>query len=95
VSTLANRGFLSRVVATQAELAPTDDDVIVAPLPAMEALVAAGAHPKGSVIVAVKSPETDLPRAQRVGARGYLATPVDEELLARAVRRCTAGSKAG
>ena len=30
----------------------------------------------------------DLHRAQRVGAKGYLATPVDGDLLLRAVRRC-------
>lgn len=88
-STLAASGIASRIVSAQ-ELAATEADVVVAPLPAIEALAAAGACPQGSIIVAVKSPESDLARAQRVGARGYLATPVDSDLLVRAVRRCMA-----
>ena len=42
-------------------------------------------------ILEVKTPESDLHRAQRVNAKGYLATPVDGELLLRAVRRCRKG----
>jgi type IV pilus assembly protein PilB len=37
--------------------------------------------------VAGKEPELELMRAQTVGARGFVAAPVDPDLLLRAVRR--------
>jgi len=57
---------------------------VVAPLPSLEAL---GRKVPAQVLVAGKAPELDLPRAQAVGARGFLAAPVDADLLLRAVRR--------
>lgn len=88
-ATLAGGGIRSRAVETSEPLATVEDDIIIAPLPLIEAIVAARKAPvPGNVIVAVKTPESDLHRAQRVQAKGYLGTPVDGELLLRAVRRC-------
>jgi DNA-binding NarL/FixJ family response regulator len=58
--------------------------VIVSPLPSMEAL---GQRVSARVLVAGKAPEQELKRSQSVGALGFLAAPVDPELLLRAVRR--------
>jgi type IV pilus assembly protein PilB len=80
----ASGGLKAQVASTEELLAANETQVVVAPLPSMEALrhrVAA------QVLVAGKVPETDLPRAQAVGARGFLAAPVDPDLLLRAVRR--------
>jgi len=87
-ATLASQAIPSTIVDPGVPPDARQGDVMVAPLPAVEALGGAGAPPGVSIIVAVKTPEADLLRAQRVGARGYLATPVDSELLLRAVRRC-------
>lgn len=88
-ATLSGSGIASRAVETSAPLVTTEDDIVVAPLPLIEAIVAGRKAPlPGNVIVAVKTPESDLHRAQRVSAKGYLATPVDGELLLRAIRRC-------
>lgn len=79
-------GYLTRIEPGPFHSAP--QDVVLAPLPAIEQLVAANARPAGNIVVAVKSPESDLHRAQRVAARGYLATPLDNDLMLRAIARC-------
>lgn len=80
----ASGGLKARVASTEELLASDETQVVVAPLPSMEAL---GRKVLAQVVVAGKVPETDLPRAQAVGARGFLAAPVDPDLLLRAVRR--------
>lgn len=91
-TTLAAGGIESRIVEGTESLQTVEEDVIIAPLPLIEAVVAQRkTQLSGQVIVAVKTPESDLHRAQRVGAKGYLATPVDGDLLLRAVKRCRRG----
>ncbi|MBZ4419069.1 hypothetical protein [Myxococcus sp. RHSTA-1-4] len=80
----AHGGLTARVASTEELLAASETQVVVAPLPSMEAL---GRKVLAQVVVAGKVPELDLPRAQAVGARGFLAAPVDPDLLLRAVRR--------
>ncbi|MCP3137120.1 GspE/PulE/PilB domain-containing protein [Pyxidicoccus xibeiensis] len=80
----ASEGVTARVASTEELLAAGESQVVVAPLPSMEAL---GQRVRAQVVVAGKVPELDLPRAQAVGARGFLAAPVDPDLLLRAVRR--------
>ena len=87
---LAADGIDAKVVTAQEVLACQNDDVIVAPLPAMEAIVPHGQRAPGRLVVAGKVPEDDLPRAQLLGALGFIAAPVDTGLLLRAVRRCQA-----
>ncbi|HZI12169.1 MAG TPA: hypothetical protein VE153_17430 [Myxococcus sp.] len=87
VKVLTGAGLTAKVAATDELLKASEAQVVIAPLPSMEAL---GRRVRAQVVVACKVPETDLPRAQAVGARGFLAAPVDPELLLRAVRRLTA-----
>ncbi|NTX63355.1 general secretion pathway protein GspE [Myxococcus sp. CA051A] len=84
VKVLAGAGLTSRVASTEELLASSEMQVVVTPLPSLEAL---GCKVPAQVVVAGKTPEVDLPRAQAVGARGFLAAPVDPDLLLRAVRR--------
>jgi type IV pilus assembly protein PilB len=46
------------------------------------------------LLVAGKEPERDVMRAQALGARGFLAAPLDTELLLRAVRRLVNAAEA-
>jgi type IV pilus assembly protein PilB len=84
VRVLEASGLKAQVASTEELLAASEAQVVVAPLPSMEAL---GRKVLAQVLVAGKVPELDLPRAQAVGARGFLAAPVDPDLLLRAVRR--------
>ncbi|NVJ15995.1 general secretion pathway protein GspE [Myxococcus sp. AM010] len=84
VRVLSEAGLSARVASTAELLAANEAQVVVAPLPSMEAL---RQQTHARVLVAGKTPEQDLPRAQAVGARGFLAAPVDPDLLLRAVRR--------
>ena len=85
---LSSELFPAQVARAEDVIKSRPEDVVVSPLPAMEALVAGGAGFQGQLVVAVKSPEGDLIRAQSLGAKGYVATPVDKDLLLRAIKRC-------
>jgi type IV pilus assembly protein PilB len=74
----------ARVASTQEVLAAGAGAVVLAPLPSLESL---GQRTRAQLLVAGKAPELDLPRAQALGARGFLAAPLDADLLLRAVRR--------
>ncbi|WAM26500.1 general secretion pathway protein GspE [Myxococcus sp. NMCA1] len=84
VRVMSEAGLRAQVASTEELLAANAAQVVVAPLPSMEALPR---QVHAQVLVAGKMPEQDLPRAQAVGARGFLAAPVDPDLLLRAVRR--------
>ena len=84
VKVLGAEGFTVKVASTGDVCAAGETQVVVAPLPAMEVLAQ---RLRAQVLVAGKNPERDLPRAQAVHARGFLAAPVDPDLLLRAVRR--------
>ncbi|MCY1041097.1 general secretion pathway protein GspE [Corallococcus sp. bb12-1] len=84
VRVLGDAGFTVKVASTGDVCAAGETQVVVAPLPAMEVLAQ---RLRAQVLVAGKAPERDLPRAQAVHARGFVAAPVDPELLLRAVRR--------
>jgi type IV pilus assembly protein PilB len=84
VHILGEAGLPARVASELEVRAAGADSVVVAPLPAMEAL---GQRLSAQVLVAGKSPEQELKRAQAVGALGILEAPVDQGLLLRAVRR--------
>ncbi|WNZ60244.1 general secretion pathway protein GspE [Myxococcus sp. MxC21-1] len=62
------------------------EDVVLAPLQAMEGLLAGEVHIQGALIVHGSDDES-FDRVRELGARGFLASPRDEELLLRAVRR--------
>ncbi|RKH31751.1 general secretion pathway protein GspE [Corallococcus praedator] len=89
VRVLGDAGFTVKVASTGDVCTAVETQVVVAPLPAMEVLAQ---RLRAQVLVAGKAPERDLPRAQAVHARGFVAAPVDPELLLRAVRRLSRGS---
>ncbi|NNB84045.1 general secretion pathway protein GspE [Corallococcus exiguus] len=85
--TLARNGIPSRVATPLDVLHTRDNDVVLAPLQAMEGLLAGEVHIEGSLIVHGTSDDEGFERARKLEARGFLANPRDEELLLRAVRR--------
>lgn len=92
---LASEKIPARVATSAEVLGCAATDVIIAPLPAMEAILPRGEKAPGRLIVAGKVPENDLPRAQLLGARGFITAPVDTALLLRAVKRCRAIEEKG
>jgi type IV pilus assembly protein PilB len=84
VSVLKQAGIAAREANDFEVLLAGGDFVVVSPLPSMEEL---GRRVEARVLVAGHAPEQEFKRAQSVGALGFLAAPVDPELLVRAVRR--------
>jgi len=85
---LASQGITARVCGSVEVLGCRDDDVLIAPLPSMEAVLPADRRFHGRLIVAARHPETELDRARSMGAKGIIGAPLDTDLLVRAVRRC-------
>lgn len=81
---LGGASIAARVASTQEVLAAGEGAVVLAPLPSLESM---GQRTRAQLLVAGKAPELDLPRAQALGARGFLAAPLDADLMLRAVRR--------
>ncbi|MFP2908993.1 hypothetical protein ACLESD_28915, partial [Pyxidicoccus sp. 3LFB2] len=84
---LARHGFPAKVATPLEVLHTGHDDVVLAPIQAMEGLLAGEVHIAGSLIVHGTSDDEGFERARQLGARGFLANPRDEQLLLRAVRR--------
>lgn len=88
ISRLLARNGLKARTATPLEVLHTGpEDVVLAPLQAMEGLLAGEVHIGGALIVHGSSDDEGFERARELGARGFLASPRDEQLLLRAVRR--------
>jgi hypothetical protein len=85
--TLAQEGIEARVATPLEVMHTRAGDVVLAPLTAMEGLLLGETHLAGTLIVHGAAEEEGYERARRVGARGYLASPHDGELVLRAVRR--------
>jgi type IV pilus assembly protein PilB len=84
VRVLGEAGFRASVASTEQVLAADERAVVLAPLPSLEAM---RRKPVAQLLVAGKVPELDVVRAQALGARGFLAAPLDTDLMLRAVRR--------
>ncbi|MCP3140268.1 general secretion pathway protein GspE [Pyxidicoccus sp. QH1ED-7-1] len=84
---LARHGIPARVATPLEVLHTRSDDIVLAPIQAMEGLLAGEVHIAGSLIVHGTSDDEGFERARQLGARGFLANPRDEQLLLRAVRR--------
>jgi type IV pilus assembly protein PilB len=84
VRVLGEAGFRASVASTEQVLAADERAVVLAPLPSLEAL---RRKPVAQLLVAGKMPELDVMRAQALGAHGFLAAPLDTDLMLRAVRR--------
>lgn len=88
--TLGRQGVRTRVLTASQMGLVGMQDVVLAPIPAIEALTRKGQSVQYRLIAAGKTPEFDLPRAYALGAKSFIVAPVDPQLLLRAVRRCTA-----
>jgi type IV pilus assembly protein PilB len=86
---LTSRGLSARPALVEEVVLSGADEVVFAPLPALEALCASHGRPHAALVVVAHSPEDDLPRARALGARGFVAAPMDPELVVRAVKRCS------
>lgn len=84
VKVVGEAGFRARVASTAEVLASDERSVVLAPLPSLEAM---GQRTRAQLLVAGKVPEVDVGRAHALGARGFLAAPLDTDLMLRAVRR--------
>ncbi|AEI68877.1 general secretion pathway protein E [Corallococcus macrosporus] len=84
---LRRHGFQARIASPLDVLHTGPEDVVLAPLQSMEGLLAGEVHIEGALIVHGSSDDEGFERARLLGARGFLASPRDEELLLRAVRR--------
>ena len=83
---LGQDGLRAGAATTEQVLEADESAVVLAPLPVLEAMEQL---PRAQLLVAGKVPEHDVVRAQALGARGFLAAPLDTELMLRAVRRLT------
>ena len=81
------RGLEARVARALEVMGSKPSDVVFAPLGAIEELLPSGARVQGQLLVQGHHPESDFERAAQVGARGFLGSPLDDELLLRAMRR--------
>lgn len=88
--TLARAGLRTRLLTPSQMGFLHAEDVVIAPIPAIEALTRKGQEVRYRLIAAGKTPDFDLPRAHALGAKSFLVTPIDPQLLLRAVRRCQA-----
>ncbi|WP_309889885.1 hypothetical protein [Archangium sp.] len=84
VKVVQQAGFPARLASTADVLAADEGSVVLAPLPSLEALEQ---RTRAQLLVAGKVPEVDVTRAHALGARGFLAAPLDTDLMLRAVRR--------
>jgi type IV pilus assembly protein PilB len=84
VKVVQEAGFPARLASTADVLAADEGSVVLAPLPSLEALEQ---RTRAQLLVAGKVPEVDVTRAHALGARGFLAAPLDTDLMLRAVRR--------
>ncbi|QRK11143.1 general secretion pathway protein GspE [Archangium violaceum] len=84
VRVLGQAGYQANVASTEQVLSAGEGAVVLSPLPSLEALER---RPRAQLLVAGKVPELDVGRAQALGARGFLAAPLDTDLMLRAVKR--------
>ncbi|OJH37538.1 general secretion pathway protein GspE [Cystobacter ferrugineus] len=84
---LAREGIRTRVISPLETLHTTASDLVFAPVQAMEGLLAGEARIGGTLLLSGSSDDEDLARAHRIGAKGYVANPLDDYMLLRAIRR--------
>jgi type IV pilus assembly protein PilB len=84
---LGRHGYETRVVTPLEVFHAGPSDIVLAPMQAMEGLLMGEAKLTGALIIHGDSDGEGFERAQALGARGFLANPLDEELLLRAIHR--------
>jgi len=86
MSGLAERQIPSRQVSATEALAAGTRDILLAPIPAMEALL--GRERCSSLLIAAAKHAEDFPRAEKLDACGFLLAPLDMDCVVRAIQRC-------
>ncbi|WP_224241064.1 GspE/PulE/PilB domain-containing protein [Hyalangium gracile] len=84
---LSRHGFTARVATPLEVLHTSASDVVLAPMQAMEGLLMGEVRIAGALIVHGASEDEGFERAHKLGAKGFLVNPLDEEFLLRAIRR--------
>lgn len=84
---LDRHGYTARRATPLEVLHTSPMDLVLAPMQAMEALLMGELRIAGALIVHSTSEDEGFERAHQLGAKGFLAHPMDEELLLRAIRR--------
>jgi type IV pilus assembly protein PilB len=84
---LARHGYTTKVATPLEVLHTSASDIVLAPMQAMEGLLMGEVRLAGALIVHGASEDEGFDRAHQLGAKGFLANPLDEELLLRAIRR--------
>lgn len=85
---LLSQSMTSTAVSADAVVGCHSTDVVIAPLPALEELLAAQRKVPGRVLVVSKTPQSDISRARKAGAWGMLSPPLEARHLAATVQRC-------
>lgn len=85
---LLSQSLTSTAVGAAAVLSCGPTDVVIAPLGAIEELLASKTTIPGRVLVVSKAPGSDIGRARKSGAWGMLSPPIDARRLAATVQRC-------
>lgn len=84
---LKENGYTPRVASQSDVLLARSDDVLLSPLPVMEAMAVNGISVPAKLVAAGKKPEVDAARAFWLGARAFVAAPLDKARLLTALRR--------
>ena len=80
-------GFQVRTVNDETIGTASANDVVLAPLPSVEAAAARGIKASGKLVVAGKDPDEDLARAQKLSACGFVPAPLDSDFVLYVLRR--------
>src|SRR5262245_19127256 len=83
---LAGQNIPARIAGATEAAQAGQRDIVMAPIPAMEALLS-GARRRALLIAAAKRAE-DFHRAEKMDACGFLLAPLDLDCVVRAVQRC-------
>lgn len=86
VAGLAAQQVPGRIIDAEEALAAGQRDILLAPIPAMEALL--GGERCRALLIAASKRAEDFPRAEKLAACGFLLAPLDLDCVVRAIQRC-------
>lgn len=87
---LSRHGITTRVASPLEVLHTEPSDLVFAPIQALEGLLAGEVRVAGALLVQAAEDDA-FERARQLGAKGFVANPLDAELLVRAIRRLRSG----
>ncbi len=84
---LKEHGMRAHLATPHDLLASGPQDLLLAPLDAIEQLLPPAYKLDSNLIAVGEDPGRDHPRAEALGARGFVVSPIDPDLLLRTIRR--------